>query len=160
MQKSKLHWLIAAIILALLLILQRTIKDTSVDKRQLLLDAATEGNKQQVQQLIAEGVDPNYQGVAYGSALLYAAGNGHVEIVRFLIEKGANVNIRNGFDSTPLISAASKGHHEIVQLLIEKGADISLREVTEDNAYKVALKNGHINTAAVIAKYCPTQKCD
>ena len=38
------------------------------------------------------GVDPNYQGVAYGSALLYAAGNGHLEIVTFLIEKGANVN--------------------------------------------------------------------
>ena len=160
MQKARLYWLIAAIVLALLLILQWTIKDTSIDKRQLLLDAATEGNKQQVQQLIAEEIDPNYQGVAYGSALLYAAGNGHLEIVKFLIEKGANVNIRNGFDTTPLISAASNGHDEIVQLLIEKGADISLREITGDTAYKVALKNGHIKTAAVIAKYCPNQKCE
>ena len=92
MQKYKLYWLIAIIVLAILLVIRLTHNNSPPNKGQLLLDAATDGDKQKVHQLIAEGVDPNYQGVAYGSALLYAAGNGHLEIVTFLIEKGANVN--------------------------------------------------------------------
>lgn len=124
-----------------------------------MLKAAIEGDKEKVKQLL-KGVSPNYQGSAYGFALLYASGNGHLEIVKLLIEDGANVNLQNGFDSTALHAAASRGYDEIVLLLLEKGANVSLKDATGENAHQMAVRHGKLTTAALIAKYCPDRKCD
>ena len=159
-KRYKFYWILGVAIISILLFSILLRDKPIVDKNEILLDAAIDGNKEKVQQLIAEEVDPNYQGVAYGSALLYAAGNGHLEIVRFLIEKGAKVNIQNGFGSTPLMASASRGHDEIVQLLLEKGADISLKDTAGETAYRNAIRYGYPTTAALIAKYCPSQKCE
>ena len=159
-QKHKRYGLIAAIILVVLLLFRLMYDPSPPNKGELLLDASIADDLKKVQQLINEGVDPNYQGSAYGSALLYAAGNGHTDIVRFLLEKGASIDIKNGFGSTPLMAAAMRGHDEAAQLLLEKGADLSPRDATGETAYQIALRYSHLTTAALIAKYCPNRKCE
>lgn len=158
--KSKFYWWGAALVFIILVIFRSLHNASSINKEELLLEVTIDGDKAKVQQLVAEGVNPNYQGAAYGSALLYASGNGHVEIVKFLIEKGASIDIQNGLGSTPLMAAATRGHNEVAQLLLEKGANLYLKDAAGENAYKIALRYDQLTTAALIAKYCPNQKCD
>ena len=158
--RYKFYWLSAALVLIILLVFRISHNTSPINKEELLLEVTIDGDKAKVQQLIAEGVNPNYQGAAYGSALLYASGNGHLEIVKFLIEKGASIDIQNGLGSTPLMAAATRGHNEVAQLLLDKGANLYLKDAAGENAYKIALRYDQLTTAALIAKFCPNQKCD
>lgn len=86
-----------------------------------LIQAATTGNVDRVQSLLAGNVNLDLD---RGAAIGNAAAAGHTKIVELLIRAGANVNLRDKLGFTPIASAAYAGYGEIVQLLIEAGADI------------------------------------
>lgn len=58
-----------------------------------LLNAAKEGNLEEVSKLLDSGANINYEDDYGKTALIKAASNGHPEVVLFLLKKGAKVDI-------------------------------------------------------------------
>lgn len=87
--------------------------------------AAEEGDLEQVDARIAEGLDVNKKDWRGNRPLHYAALNGHAKVVRRLLEGGAEVDGTNSRGATSLHWAAAKGHTDIVKMLIVAGADVN-----------------------------------
>jgi ankyrin repeat protein/beta-lactamase regulating signal transducer with metallopeptidase domain len=86
-----------------------------------LMEAAEQGDIEQLKSLIAAGADVNARDSA--RALYYAAGHGHLEAVRLLLVEGADVNPE--MDRTPLHRAIAERHLEVAKLLIAHKADVN-----------------------------------
>ncbi len=110
--------------------------------------AVSNGNAEEVRNLLAEGVTI---GARYGSGytlLHLAARKGYIEIVVMLLEeaKKRNVDIINRSadnGNTPLHDAAHGGHLAVVELLVESGANPNVKNkfgrtalVDAQSAYK------------------------
>jgi ankyrin repeat protein len=91
-----------------------------------LLNAAENGNLENVKTLLADGADVNSKNNHGINALDLAAQNGHEEIVEILILKGINVNALTQDGLTALHFAARKGFFKIAALLIQSGIDVSI----------------------------------
>jgi ankyrin repeat protein len=65
-----------------------------------LLDAASLGNDEVAEVLLAHGADPNATSEAQGNVLHCAVRSGNAHLVRRLIEAGADPNYRTDFDET------------------------------------------------------------
>ena len=102
-----------------------------------LIRAVGAGRLETVQDLLAQGADPN----AKPSALMLAANKKHTKIVRTLIASGADVNARSESGVTSLQVAVYWRHTPIVKALVEAGAD-----VLDPAAWSLAQKNGYTAT--------------
>jgi ankyrin repeat protein len=114
----------------------------SGNKRAKLIQAAKDGDLQNVQILLADATDAinsdcpelalvNARDNDGKTAIGWAAYKGHTEIVKLLLEKGADVNAKNNKGVTALMLAAEQNHMEITKLLLAKDADINAK--TTDN---------------------------
>ncbi len=96
--------------------------------------AAGLGQRQRVEQLLAQGVDANLPTRGWkNTPLSYAVGGGQLEIVRLLAEHGAQVGAKNAVGATPLHVAAGQGHAEIAAWLLER--EQSLRTAIDNEGY-------------------------
>ncbi|WP_257282077.1 ankyrin repeat domain-containing protein [Endozoicomonas sp. ISHI1] len=87
--------------------------------------ACFEGDLDQVEKSLAEGLDVNAAMVNDLTALILASIQGHKDVVEHLINAGANLNAQTKHGVTPLFTAAQKGHTDIVKLLIGARADLN-----------------------------------
>lgn len=90
-----------------------------------LPNAISRGDSGQVEELMAEGVDPD-QPISQStdqSALMFASYTRKTEIANILIANGADVNYRSSNGSNALISAIKGGSIDIVNILIPKSKD-------------------------------------
>jgi hypothetical protein len=97
------------------------------DDLETLLTAATAGDRQTVDRLIA--ADPELAGRAIArrpDQLVRAAEKNSLEAVALLIELGFDVNAINR--TAPLHEAAMRGNMAMIRLLLEHGADPGLRD--------------------------------
>jgi beta-lactamase regulating signal transducer with metallopeptidase domain len=99
-----------------------------------LVEAAAEGDINDVRELLDKGGNVNAAVAGDGSPLIVAARGGHLALVRLLLERGADVNQVVRGDGTALIMAAREGHLEVVRLLLDQGADINLVAEDDENA--------------------------
>ncbi|WP_436899248.1 ankyrin repeat domain-containing protein [Acinetobacter gyllenbergii] len=76
---------------------------------------ASLGDVEQVEQLLAEGIDPNQTDDEGYSALQAAAENDHLAVVKQLVSKGANVGYQGEYTALQLAEMAE--HNEIVEYL-------------------------------------------
>jgi ankyrin repeat protein len=91
-----------------------------------LVLAASAGNKDLCEVLIAKGADLEAQG-QHGTALYEAAIANHKDIAELLINKGANLNAQ-GENGTALHEAAIANLKDIAELLIKNGANVNARD--------------------------------
>lgn len=90
-----------------------------------LLQAATDGNIDNVESLLSQGAEVDAIDSSRKTALHIASGAGHKEIVELLLAHGADVNAGAYYNRTAAEFAMDAHHDEIVRLLVSKGADIS-----------------------------------
>ncbi len=117
-------------------------------RRDALVEAANGGNLKLVQDLLADGVDPNARGsrINTETALMRAAANGHAEIVRALLDHGADVDARHRGEGmlhgrTALFFAIDNRHDaQTIDLLLERGADVKAKDRQGETLLVVALK--------------------
>ena len=98
-----------------------------------VLEAATEGDRDRVQRLIAQDPALTEQAMAqYPDQLVRAAQTNSVQGVAMLIELGFDVNAINRqeryHESAPLHEAAVHGNLEMIELLLAHGTDPNLRD--------------------------------
>jgi ankyrin repeat protein len=117
-----------------------------------LIDAAKQGDVEQVKDLMRRGADVGARSEKGKTALHYAAANGHVEVVKFLLTNGAEVDARDRDWHTPLMLAAIYGCNHTVQALISAGADVHARTLAGNSAMVYAENNQHPLTLALLKK--------
>ena len=102
--------------------------EKAVDSRycHLAQMACMVGDTECIDLLLQRGMDVNFSGYYYGTALQAASRVGNVEIVERLLESGAEVDILKGVHGTPLRAAVLQGHEDLVRMLITQGADANL----------------------------------
>jgi ankyrin repeat protein len=121
--------------------------------RQLLIQAAKDGNLPAVETALSEGADVNVKNTDTGTTALWMASqNGHTEVVKLLLEKGANVNMNDTtYGTTALWIASQEGHAEVVKLLLEKGADVNAKRTNEGTtALWIASEKGCTEVAKLL----------
>jgi ankyrin repeat protein len=103
-----------------------------------LLDAVSQGNVEKARCFIEAGADINLSGV---NPLALAAARNDIPMAKMLLDAGA-------YDCTDaLVQAAEAGATQIVEMIIDAGTGHS---EDFDKALKLALHNGHNDTAKVI----------
>ena len=115
-----------------------------------LVEAADEGDLEEIQWLLDAGANVNAVVYGDGSPLIAAAREGRVAVVRFLLERGADVNMPVPGDGNPLIMAAREGHLQIVQLLLDRGANVNQLVPSDENALMQASSSGHLDVVRLL----------
>lgn len=111
-------------------ILDTKVKDPNIVNSHgdsLLLAAATLGNVEAVQRLLAMGADVNKQN-AYtrDTAILRSVYGDHDEITRLLIYADADLNLPNNYRQTPMGLAVEKQKGQLVDLFLTSGVKAGL----------------------------------
>ena len=95
------------------------------------LEAALNGNSDNVKEFIAGGLAVDATDKNGSTAMMLAAYNGHTEIVKYLLGNGANVNHCDINNRTALMYASSGPANETVKLLLKAGAKINVTDNIE-----------------------------
>ena len=121
-------------------------EENAVDSRYCLLAqmACMVGDIECIDLLLQRGMDVNFSGYHYGTALQAASCVGNIEVFERLLKSGAEINILQGDHGTPLRAAVIQGHEVLVRMLINQGADVNLRYKAEsDSVLHLALRSGN-----------------
>ena len=92
------------------------------DGRNLLMEVAYYGEKQDVELLIKNGANLNHKDKKGCPILVGLIDGGNKENAKLLIQAGADVNVVDERGRTPLFLAVTRGYEDIEQLLIKTGA--------------------------------------
>lgn len=90
-----------------------------------LIQAASQGDYQRVQQLLEAGHSPNQSAARGETALMEASRQGFTSVTELLLSRGASVNAKDQFGRTALTLAVQGGFYATAQSLQRYGADTS-----------------------------------
>ena len=113
-------------------------------KEAAFLEAVTEGQLEEVQRLLGEGVDVNCFDDEKSTPLHVAAFCGHESIVAILLSAGASLVSEGQLGSQPLHVAAYVGHATIVRRLLAAKADVDARDDEERTPLHLASARGRV----------------
>ncbi|MGL9757805.1 MAG: ankyrin repeat domain-containing protein [Wolbachia sp.] len=105
-----------------------------------LINAAKEGNIEQIRKLIEDGADVNAINEFRQTPLHKAIELGRRETAELLLEKGADVNAADRCGETPLHVAIRYNRKELVELLLNGGANINAVERRRRTPLHVAVR--------------------
>jgi cytohesin len=121
-----------------------------------LLHHAMCGRTDEVKELLAAGIDPDFaetgELVGSGTALHCAAEMGRPEIIAALLAAGARVDPRSDNGKTPLHLAAMNGHAEAVKALLAAGADVNAQTSMGATPLDVGLGRGKLDASRAICE--------
>ncbi len=120
-----------------------------------LQDAVKGRDVKRIQQLLEQGVDPNYKDVEGRTALGWAAYNASpIEIVELLIGFGADVNSEDSTGRTPLISISVWcSRDSVLTALLEAGADPNHQDHSGRTALHVSVSGDVAENIRVLLAY-------
>jgi ankyrin repeat protein len=120
-------------------------------EEQALLQAAHDGQLEQVQRLVAAGTAVDAADPENRTALMFAAFNGHTPVVAFLMEAGAEVDHKDVNGRAALMYASSGPFSETVELLLDGGADIDTQGTLEGfTALMTAAAEGQVDVVRLL----------
>src|SRR5437667_9004369 len=89
--------------------------------------AATHGDVEGVQELLAAGADVNARNRYGQTALMLAAHHGHLQVVEALVEAVTDLNAAAKYNLTALMLAIDAGHVAVARLVARAGADLHVK---------------------------------
>lgn len=92
---------------------------------------------QDLQWLVEEDGDLDFQDEQGATYLHIAAANGYISVAEFLLDNGANPNICDNDSWHPVHSAACWGHPEILDMLVQHGADVKAETKIGETPYDI-----------------------
>lgn len=117
------------------------------------VQAAWEGNIQEVKRLADKGIDINIKANDGFNALMKAAYKGNVDIVKFLLSRKVNINIKSFNGLTALFAASQKGHLNIVKILLNNDAQVDIHLHTGETPLYMASQNGYIEIVRLLIEF-------
>eukprot|EP00752_Nemacystus_decipiens_P014334 g12753.t1 len=99
-----------------------------------LLDCSRYGELEDVEAILASGVDANHQDSHGNTALHQSCANGHADVVRALIKAGAR-HLPNAAGNRPLQWAVQNKHDACVKTLVELYPESSQMNVLDRNGF-------------------------
>lgn len=91
------------------------------DEQRLLCEAATNGDTEKVQTLIASGADVSYFDHDGFTPLMLAAKHGHADVVKTLLDAGAPWNALSPTNLSAGDFAMDSGHQDAFDILLNTG---------------------------------------
>jgi ankyrin repeat protein len=89
-----------------------------------------EGDKVQLERMLANGVNVNIADYDKRTALHLASSQGHLQVVEYLLERQADVNCTDRLGFSPLVDALRHDRSEVQKLLRSKGGQLLGMEVS------------------------------
>jgi beta-lactamase regulating signal transducer with metallopeptidase domain len=115
-----------------------------------LLEAAQEGDVDDVTKLLNAGANINAKVEGDGSPLIVAARAGHLKTVELLLDRGADPDLAVPGDGNAIIMAAREGHEDVVKLLLDHRASIDAVVPGDENALIQASGAGQLSVVKLL----------
>jgi ankyrin repeat protein len=125
---------------------------TPTGKTTDLFQAATAGDSEAIQALIAASADVNDIDEKDRTPLILAAANGRVDSVRTLLAHGADVEAVAWYERTALTAAAEAGHTAVVALLLDQFLEPEARALQAVEALHASAGEGRRQTVRFLLR--------
>ena len=116
----------------------------SSDPVQQLLDASEQGNLDEIQKLVDQGVDVNAAGANGVTALMRAASGNQIGAVTELLKDGAKLDAQSDRGWNPLMFAARDAREPMLEKLLDAQVDIESKSKTGQTPLIIAAQNGRV----------------
>jgi ankyrin repeat protein len=109
-----------------------------------IADAASKGNRAEIERLVKRGADVNAQQADGATALQWAAYRGDAKLAELLLKAGAKPGLANHDGATPLWLAAARGDAAVIQALLKSGADANEQLPLGRRPLMLAARSGNV----------------
>jgi uncharacterized protein len=118
-----------------------------------IADAASKGNKAEVERLLKSGADVNAQQADGATALQWAAYRGDAQLAERLLKAGARPSLANHNGATPLWLAATRGDAVVIRALLKGGADANEPLPLGRRPLMLAARTGDVDTVHALLEH-------
>ena len=118
-----------------------------------IADAASKGNRAEVERLLKRHADVNAQQGDGATALQWAAYRGDAKLAELLLKAGAKPGLANHDGATPLWLAAARGDAAVIQALLKGGADANEQLPLGRRPLMLAAHSGNIDAVHALLEH-------
>jgi uncharacterized protein len=118
-----------------------------------IADAASQGNKAEIERLLKSGADVNAQQPDGATALQWAAYRGDAPLAELLLKAGARPGLANHNGATPLWLAATRGDAAVVKALLRGGADANEQLPLGRRPLMLAARSGNLDAVRALLEH-------